>query len=52
MVQAIEEDRPLRASGRLALHVLETADASVRSSREGRAVELEGELDPVDPLPA
>ena len=52
MVQAIEEDRPHRASGRLALHVLETADAIVRASREGRAIELEGELDPVEPLPA
>lgn len=51
MVQAIEEGRPHRASGRLALHVLETADAIVRSSSDGRSIELEGELDPVEPLP-
>jgi predicted dehydrogenase len=51
MVRALEEGRPHRASGRLALHVLETADAVVRSSVEGRTVELEAAPEPVEPLP-
>ena len=41
-----------RASGRLALHVMETASAIVRSSDEGRSVDLETTIDAVEPLAA
>jgi predicted dehydrogenase len=48
MLAAIHEDRPHRASGALALHVLETALAALRSAEEGRTVEI-GALEPVPP---
>jgi predicted dehydrogenase len=38
MVEAMAEDRPHRASGQLALHVLEIAGAVLRSAAEGRTV--------------
>ena len=49
MLAAIREDRPHRASGELALHVLETALAALRSAEEGRTVEIGGALEPVQP---
>jgi predicted dehydrogenase len=40
MAHAIRSDRPHRASGELALHVLEVMEAIGRSSESGRAVDL------------
>ncbi|MET0715602.1 MAG: Gfo/Idh/MocA family oxidoreductase [Mycetocola sp.] len=40
MARAIETDRPHRASGELALHVLEIMDAVLRAGREHRVIEL------------
>lgn len=40
MVEALEAERPHRASGELALHVLETASAVLLSAEEGRTVEI------------
>ncbi|HEY4413087.1 MAG TPA: Gfo/Idh/MocA family oxidoreductase, partial [Gaiellaceae bacterium] len=40
MIEAVRAERPHRASGELALHVLETASAVVRSAEEGRTVEI------------
>lgn len=40
MARAIQTDRPHRASGDLAFHVLEIMDAALVSSRERRAVDL------------
>ncbi len=51
MIRSLGEGRPHRASGRLALHVLETASAIVRSSDEARTVDLETTIDAVEPLP-
>jgi len=51
MLVAMAEGRPHRASGRLALHVMETASAIVRSSTEGRTVDLETTIEDVEPLP-
>jgi predicted dehydrogenase len=45
MVQALAADRPHRASGELALHVLETATAVLRSVEEGRTVEVTTRFD-------
>jgi predicted dehydrogenase len=40
MAMAIRQDRPHRASGELALHVLEVLDAFERSSNEGRHITI------------
>ena len=40
MAHAIETDRPHRASGELAFHVLEIMDAVLASGRDGRVVEV------------
>jgi len=48
MLRAIDERRPHRASGALALHVLETALAALRSAEEGRIVEIDA-LEAVEP---
>ena len=44
MVDAIENNRPHRASGEMALHVLEVMCAFQRSSESGRAVEIESRV--------
>jgi predicted dehydrogenase len=49
MLRAIDEGRPHRASGALALHVLETALAALRAADEGRIVEIAA-LEAVEPL--
>ncbi|MGF6542236.1 Gfo/Idh/MocA family protein [Paraburkholderia sp. BR13444] len=41
MAVALRRDRPHRASGELALHVLEVLDAFERSSREGRHIDID-----------
>jgi predicted dehydrogenase len=51
MARAIETDRPHRASGQLAYHVLEAMDAILRSSSEKRVVELESTVDRPEPVP-
>ena len=51
MVEAIDEDRPHRASGRLGLHVVEVARGILQSAGEGRLVEIETSLEKPAPLP-
>jgi predicted dehydrogenase len=46
-----DDHRPPRASGELALHVLETMDALLRSSAEGRRIELTTTAEPPAPVP-
>jgi predicted dehydrogenase len=45
MIEAVHAERPHRASGELALHVLETASAVLRSAEEGRTVEVTTRFD-------
>ncbi|HEX7084333.1 MAG TPA: Gfo/Idh/MocA family oxidoreductase [Gaiellaceae bacterium] len=52
MLRSLAQGVPHRASGRLALHVLETACAIVRSADEGRTIELDTTIDAVEPLAA
>ena len=40
LAEALRDDRPHRASGELALHILEAAEAIARAGDEGRVVEL------------
>jgi predicted dehydrogenase len=40
MLEAARQERPHRASGELALHVLETATAVLRSAEEGRTIDV------------
>jgi predicted dehydrogenase len=51
MARAIETDRPHRASGRLAFHVLEIMDAIVRSSDEKKVVEITSRVDRPEVVP-
>jgi len=51
MAMAIRQGRPHRASGELALHVLEVLDAFERSSIEGRHVTIETSVHRPEPLP-
>jgi predicted dehydrogenase len=51
MLRSLATDRAHRASGHLALHVMEAATAIVRSSDEGRTIALETTIDAVEPLP-
>jgi len=51
MAVALRAARPHRASGDLALHVLEVLDAFERSSVEGRHVMIETPCERPDPLP-
>jgi predicted dehydrogenase len=48
MVDAIQAGRPHRASGELGLHVLEAAQAILRSADEKRTVAIESTLAPVE----
>lgn len=50
MAAALREDRPHRASGELALHVLEVLDAFERASLEGRHVAVESRCERPEPL--
>jgi predicted dehydrogenase len=50
MAQAILEDRPHRASGALALHVLEVMQAFATASREERIVDIESRVERPAPL--
>jgi predicted dehydrogenase len=51
LAEAIENDRPHRAGGRLALHVLEIMDAVVRSSAAHAAIEIESSVERPEPVP-
>jgi predicted dehydrogenase len=51
MVAAIAEGRPHRASGELALHVLEVMEALGRSSDEGRRIAIETRCERPAPVP-
>ncbi|WP_020137034.1 Gfo/Idh/MocA family protein [Streptomyces sp. 351MFTsu5.1] len=48
---AADSGRPARASGELALHVLETMTALLRSSAEGRRIELSTSVERPAPVP-
>jgi predicted dehydrogenase len=50
MVNALREDRPHRATGEQAAHVVEILEATARSMREGRAVEVASSFTPPEPL--
>jgi predicted dehydrogenase len=52
MAQAIRRNRPHRASGALALHVLEVMEALQTSSDAGRAIEISSRPERPAPLPA
>lgn len=49
-VLAIEERRPLRASGEVGLHVLEAMEKALLSAEQGRTLELETSADRPSPL--
>jgi predicted dehydrogenase len=51
MAQAIATDRPHRASGELAFHVLEVMDAVLRSSAEARVIEISSTVARPEPVP-
>jgi hypothetical protein len=51
MAAAVRDNRPHRASGELAMHVLEVLDAFERSSTEGRHVMIETSCERPKPLP-
>jgi predicted dehydrogenase len=51
MAVALREGRPSRASGELALHVLEVLDAFERASVTGRHVEIETRVERPQPVP-
>jgi predicted dehydrogenase len=51
LAHAIETDRPHRASGELAFHVLEIMDAVLRAASEHRVVELTSSVARPDPVP-
>lgn len=51
MARAIETDRPHRASGELAFHVLEIMDAVVRAGRSASTVELSSTVERPDIVP-
>jgi predicted dehydrogenase len=52
MAHAIETDRPHRASGELAFHVLEIMDAVLRASDEHRVIELTSTVTRPEPVPS
>ena len=51
MAAAIRDNRPHRASGELAMHVLEVLEALERSSIEGRHIMIETSCERPEPLP-
>jgi predicted dehydrogenase len=52
MATAILEDRPHRASGALAFHVLEVMEAFEKSAAEGRRISIESRVDRPAMMPA
>ncbi|MET4781136.1 Gfo/Idh/MocA family oxidoreductase [Glaciihabitans sp. UYNi722] len=51
LARAIETDRPHRASGELAFHVLEIMDAIIRAGNEHRVIELDSTVERPKPVP-
>jgi predicted dehydrogenase len=51
MVEAIAQERPHRASGRLGLHVLDVAESVLQAAVEGRAVEVRTACERPEPMP-
>jgi predicted dehydrogenase len=51
LARAIETERPHRASGELAFHVLEIMDAIVRAGDEHRVIEIASTVDRPEPVP-
>jgi predicted dehydrogenase len=51
MAAAVRDNRPHRASGELAMHVLEVLGAFERSSTEGRYIMIETPVERPEPLP-
>lgn len=52
LVRAIREDRPHRATGALAYHVLDVMVSVAESSATGQFVTVESTVQPAEPLPA
>jgi len=52
MADAIRNDRPHRASGELAFHVLEVMEAFDKSSESGQALLIESSCERPEALPA
>jgi predicted dehydrogenase len=52
MARAIADDRPHRASGELAEHVVDVARATLRAAEEGRTIEVESTVERPEPMPA
>ena len=52
MVRALASDRPHRASGELALHVLDLMEGALRASESGSHVQLETSCERPAALPA
>ena len=50
-VTAIAEDRPHRASGQLALHVVDVARSVLRAADERRVIEIESQVEKPQSLP-
>lgn len=51
LAHAIETDRPHRASGKLAFHVLEIMDAVLRAGHEHRVVDVSSTVERPEPIP-
>ena len=51
LARAIETNRPHRASGELAFHVLEIMDAIIRAASEKRVIELSSTVERPEPVP-
>ena len=51
LVEAIAEDRPHRASGQLALHVVDVARSVLRAADERRVIEIESQVEKPQSLP-
>lgn len=52
LARAIREGRPHRANGDLAYHVLDTMQAFLDASREGRHIEIESSVERPAPMPS
>jgi predicted dehydrogenase len=51
MLEAIATDRPHRASGQLALHVLDAAESVLKAAAEGNTVVVVSRCDRPEPMP-
>jgi predicted dehydrogenase len=51
LLEAVEERRTPRASGRLAAHVVDVARSALQAAAEGRTVEVASRVERPDPFP-